>query len=211
MPAPKSTHVCISCREALPRDAFDNRYKPDGRPRGKKPVCRRCMERTANETRETTRLRIANAYLPNPSGICQCGCGAKVPRARVTRHGRGWIKGEYVRFAIGHGGVISTVEYIEEDRGYETPCWIWQRGMDGHGYGAKYFNNRMDKAHRMYYREMVGEIPEGFELHHQCGNRACVNPSHLQPMSRNDHMEKDGRLDWLRQKFNDRNGHRSGS
>jgi hypothetical protein len=36
----------------------------------------------------------------------------------------------------GHAQRLSPIDYLSEDRGYETPCWIWQRGKDGDGYGV---------------------------------------------------------------------------
>lgn len=41
--------------------------------------------------------------LPNPSGVCQCGCGEKTTRARETNRRRGMVKGEYQRYAKSHG------------------------------------------------------------------------------------------------------------
>ncbi len=193
MPQQKSILTCRACGQELPRESFDNRYKPDGGPRGKKPTCRECLAQNA----EAIRSRVEIAYMPNRSGLCACGCGQPVPRAKVGRPSRGWIKGEYVRFAVGHGGATASVEYIVDT---DTGCWIWQRGQDGHGYGAKFNGTRMDKAHRMYYRRYKGDIPEGMDLHHTCATPACVNPDHLIPMDRMEHMAMDGRLAKVRSK-----------
>lgn len=39
---------------------------------------------------------------PNPSGLCMCGCGEPAPIATVTRRDRGQVRGEPVRFILGH-------------------------------------------------------------------------------------------------------------
>jgi hypothetical protein len=37
-----------------------------------------------------------------------------------------------------------------------------------------------------------GPIPDGYEVHHTCGNGRCINPLHLQVMSENDHRALHG-------------------
>jgi hypothetical protein len=41
---------------------------------------------------------------PNPSGLCQCGCGGQTKIARMNIKKLGWIKGEHIRFIEGHRG-----------------------------------------------------------------------------------------------------------
>lgn len=68
------------------------------------------------------------------------------------------------------------------DRGYTTRCFIWSGKLNNKGYGKVVLDARMQYAHRAMYEQEVGPIPEGLEIDHRCRNRACVNPSHLEPV-----------------------------
>ena len=120
---------------------------------------------------------------PNPEGLCWCGCGQATNRVKEPNARLGLVRGEPHRYLIGHHRRKSHLEYIEEDCGYTTPCWVWQRGRTTAGYGSYSEGGKRDYAHRMYYRRFVGPIPEGLELDHLCRNRACVNPDHLEPVT----------------------------
>jgi hypothetical protein len=69
--------------------------------------------------------------------------------------------------------------YVEEDRGYSSPCWVWQRAASGAGYGMMRDGPRLVLAHRFFYERAFGPIPDGKEIDHLCGVTACVNPDHL--------------------------------
>lgn len=81
-------------------------------------------------------------------------------------------------------------DYEERDCGYTTQCWIWTRGADRDGYGKRMIPNgsRAAAAHRGAYEAAHGAIPDGFVVHHRCDQPACVNPDHLEAMSRADHV-----------------------
>lgn len=68
-----------------------------------------------------------------------------------------------------------------------TGCWEWSGQRDSAGYGRCKPGGgdaRSVMAHRVFYTHHVGAIPEGLDIHHRCGNKGCVNPEHLEPLTR---------------------------
>ncbi len=125
-----------------------------------------------------------------PHGHCQCGCGAKTPLATKTSVQRGLVKGQPKPFIHGHNRRKSGVEYVEEDRGYRTSCWIWQRGRQARGYGTTSRDGKMIYAHRALWERAHGPIAPGTELDHLCRVHECVNPDHLEPVTHKTNMER---------------------
>lgn len=111
--------------------------------------------------------------------LCRCGCGQKTFVPDYNWAARGYKKGSPVAFAKGHN-MKTKPEYLVEDRGFKTPCWIWNRAIYRHGYGQARVGNRVMGAHRMMWIRFKGSIPEGATLDHLCRSRLCVNPKHLQ-------------------------------
>ncbi len=73
-------------------------------------------------------------------------------------------------------------------------CWLWVGG-EKNGYG--YFHPRdpdsptgfgTTRAYRWSYSQYVGPIPDGYEVHHKCYNRPCVNPDHLAAITKLDNL-----------------------
>lgn len=65
----------------------------------------------------------------------------------------------------------------------ETGCMEWLASKTW-GYGQFGMGKVPRRAHRISYTALVGPIPEGLDLDHLCRNRACVNPEHLEPVTR---------------------------
>lgn len=64
-------------------------------------------------------------------------------------------------------------------------CWNWTASKFFNGYGQFTLYGRKNfKAHRFSYELFKGEIPKGFDLDHLCRNRSCVNPDHLEIVTR---------------------------
>ncbi len=67
-------------------------------------------------------------------------------------------------------------------------CWIWQRSLGRNGYPQVIRigtgQSPFDSPYRLSYEEFVGPIPEGLEPDHLCRVHACVNPDHLEPVTK---------------------------
>ncbi len=70
---------------------------------------------------------------------------------------------------------------LPEQRPDLGPCWVWTGNLFPNGYGKFGVYYRHVLTHRFSYTLLVGEIPKGLVLDHLCRNRACLNPSHLEP------------------------------
>ena len=58
-------------------------------------------------------------------------------------------------------------------------CFLWLGYSTSEGYGRVRIQNRSENAHRVAYREHIGDIPDGLLVRHRCDNPSCVNPLHL--------------------------------
>lgn len=77
--------------------------------------------------------------------------------------------------------ITSRMEVVE--MGYDTPCWISDRAEAGKGYTKLGINGVTMLTHRVAYQAWRGPIPDGLIIDHLCRNRACCNPSHLEPVT----------------------------
>jgi 5-methylcytosine-specific restriction endonuclease McrA len=76
-----------------------------------------------------------------------------------------------------------------------SDCWLWTGARNPSGYGIlSAIGERGQRttvgAHRIAYELLVGPIPEGLEIDHLCSVRHCVNPTHLEAVSRQENMRR---------------------
>lgn len=119
-----------------------------------------------------------------PYGYCHCRCGQKTNLAKQNDPEHGHVLGEPFKFLKGHSARLQFAgrQYRIEDRGYVTPCWIWQFYTNPNGYGIL-MRDGESLAHRVYYKRAKGSIPRGYEVDHLCRQTECVNPDHLEAVT----------------------------
>lgn len=69
-------------------------------------------------------------------------------------------------------------------------CWPWPGPLSDHGYGLFLETGTRDYAHRVVYENTYGPIPEALTIDHTCRNRACVNPGHLETVTRGETLHR---------------------
>ena len=119
------------------------------------------------------------------------GCGNK-------HEARGWCNRHYLRWWK-HGDPLTPGrDRTDAERFWAmvqktSTCWLWTGSLKVEGYGHFRADGGMWRAHRWAYENGVGPIPAGLTLDHLCRVRACVRPSHLEPVTQGENNRR-GRL-----------------
>lgn len=107
------------------------------------------------------------------------------------RYCRGWCTKHYNRWLI-HGdperGPLTAEERFWAKVEKTEDCWLWTGGLSTQGYGLISVGLRGEYAHRFSYEVHVGAVPDGKQLDHLCRVRQCVNPAHLEPVTRRENI-----------------------
>lgn len=132
-------------------------------------------------------------------GFCKCGCGQKTKISQYQDKRSGYEKGQPRDYINGHANKLPYA-FVLEDRGYNSPCWIWNRHINktsGYALMSRWHANHRDKsryAHRYFYALVIGPIPEGLQLDHLCKVRCCVNPNHLDPVTAEENCHRASKI-----------------
>lgn len=115
---------------------------------------------------------------------------------------RGYCDMHYIRWQThgdplkkaksGINGHMSVEERFWEkvDKNGPEGCWVWTGYCNWGGYGSfRASPEGMSLAHRYSYELATGETLGEWFLDHKCHTRACVNPDHLRPVTKQQNAE----------------------
>ena len=89
-----------------------------------------------------------------------------------------WEKREYEH----ESEVIALSAFLKKIAKTENGCWNWTGPKTNGGYGHTRGVGE-NLTHSVFYRLIVGDVPDGLDLDHLCRNPSCVNPSHLEAVT----------------------------
>lgn len=84
---------------------------------------------------------------------------------------------------------------------YPNGCWIWRGARTGSGYGQLQIKSPFSwdpptLAHRFSYELYTSKILGDLSVDHLCRNKLCVNPKHLEAVTRSENSSRAGRGRW---------------
>jgi hypothetical protein len=139
--------------------------------------CPRCGQPKAPESAHCQHCWYKTRYV-NPEQDCACGCGGKT-------------SSPYNRFVFGHQNVWKTFPEHRYVVDVDTGCWNWTGHLVKGGYGRTNRGGRAQMAHRIAYEMIREPIPAGMCIDHAvCGNRRCVNPDHMEVVTRGENTRR---------------------
>lgn len=115
-------------------------------------------------------------------------------------YAKGWRKGHYKREAARRAALsgqrqklrnLSPLEVIAaRTRVTDAGCWEWQAARNPAGYGQVQYQNVLYLAHRFSYEAHRGAIDPELTIDHLCRNTCCVNPGHLEVVTRSENSRR---------------------
>lgn len=113
-------------------------------------------------------------------GRTQDAIRAKISMLKISRFNIEYILNNKI---IKNSGVFG------ENDTYGSECWIWIGYIADNGYGELEYCGKRDRAHRFVYECLTKQvIPEKLTIDHLCRRRDCVNPEHMEIVTRGENV-----------------------
>jgi hypothetical protein len=78
--------------------------------------------------------------------------------------------------------------WAQIERGGRDECWPWLGGVTSTGRGQiRLGDETRCPVHVAVYELLVGPIPAGHEIHHECEMAICCNPAHMRLLTKAAH------------------------
>lgn len=76
-------------------------------------------------------------------------------------------------------------------------CWVWTGSVNAHGYAKAKLRGSTFLVHRYTYEKVFGPLDEDATIDHLCDrHRNCVNPAHMEPVSRSENSTRASSRRW---------------
>ncbi len=133
-----------------------------------------------------------------PERLCSIHGCTQVRKTRGMCHNHyqvAWYHGTHTKAPVSSSRPLTPViERFLDKICIQDTCWLWTGAPNAAGYAMLYMSPtnkpRVDYAHRFSYRLFIGPIPVGLDLDHLCRVRHCVNPDHLEPVTRKENIHR---------------------
>lgn len=165
---------CANCGQAF--------HMPLGRGGGNK---RFCCSKCRHDFKNKTRI--------NPTAVTCESCGEQRTVKRPDKAGRMCRPcAAKIGTSAAREANIQPVEqrFMKYVKKATSGCWEWGGTLQKNGYSTFYHNGKTVRGHRWSYEHFTAPIPQGKEIDHLCRNRKCVNPSHLEPVTRKENRRR---------------------
>lgn len=86
-----------------------------------------------------------------------------------------------------HGGRPYVGDQLATAQG---ECWLWNGAITERDYGRFRVFGEWRQAHRIAFKDFGNRLPDELEIDHLCRIHSCVNPAHLEPVTRKVNMER---------------------